>query len=173
MDDDTGWDAGRDDEELLLALLNSRPVVDGVELDALGADRDARSWLREHGFRPTAVPVAQLRQVRDVLGEVVHGRVPAAALHNLVPGVRAELVVDENGARWSLVPGGADEVTVRATLAWAAVTRTMPGRLRPCGNPECQLFLVDRSRAGTARWCSMATCGNRMKARRHHARTRH
>jgi predicted RNA-binding Zn ribbon-like protein len=46
----------------------------------------------------------------------------------------------------------------------------MPGRLRPCANPECRLFLLDESRSGTARWCSMATCGNRLKARRHHAR---
>jgi predicted RNA-binding Zn ribbon-like protein len=32
------------------------------------------------------------------------------------------------------------------------------------------MFLLDASRSGTARWCSMATCGNRLKARRHHAR---
>jgi predicted RNA-binding Zn ribbon-like protein len=33
------------------------------------------------------------------------------------------------------------------------------------------LFLLDRTRAGTARWCSMSVCGNRMKARRHYGRT--
>ncbi|MEV6129094.1 CGNR zinc finger domain-containing protein [Streptomyces violaceusniger] len=48
----------------------------------------------------------------------------------------------------------------------------MPGRLRPCENPACRLFLLDRSRANTARWCSMKTCGNRLKARRHQARAR-
>ena len=32
------------------------------------------------------------------------------------------------------------------------------------------MFLLDESRSGTARWCSMATCGNRLKARRHNAR---
>ena len=47
-----------------------------------------------------------------------------------------------------------------------------PGRLRPCANDECRLFLIDRSKAGTARWCSMAVCGNRMKARRHYERAR-
>ncbi|WP_199539016.1 CGNR zinc finger domain-containing protein [Desertihabitans brevis] len=31
---------------------------------------------------------------------------------------------------------------------------------------------MDRTRAGTARWCSMAVCGNQMKARRHHSRQR-
>jgi hypothetical protein len=37
---------------------------------------------------------------------------------------------------------------------------------------ECRLFLLDRSRANKARWCSMATRGNRLKARRHYERTR-
>jgi predicted RNA-binding Zn ribbon-like protein len=44
--------------------------------------------------------------------------------------------------------------------------------LRPCANIECQLFLIDRSKPNTARWCSMAVCGNRMKARRHYQRGR-
>jgi predicted RNA-binding Zn ribbon-like protein len=34
------------------------------------------------------------------------------------------------------------------------------------------LFLIDHSKASSARWCSMAACGNRMKARRHYQRTR-
>ena len=36
----------------------------------------------------------------------------------------------------------------------------------------CALFLLDRSKPNTARWCSMAVCGNRMKARRHYERAR-
>lgn len=172
MDDFAGWDAGRDDEGLLLELLNSRPVVEGTECDALGTDPAARSWLRERGFRATPAAVAAVRAARDVIGDVVHGRVPAAALNRFVLGVRAELVVGDGGARWQVASRGADGPAVRVTLAWSALARTAPGRLRPCGNPECQLFFVDRSRGNTARWCSMATCGNRMKARRHHARAR-
>ncbi|NJC55654.1 CGNR zinc finger domain-containing protein [Brevibacterium marinum] len=47
-----------------------------------------------------------------------------------------------------------------------------PGRLRACANTECNLFLIDHSRPGTAKWCSMFTCGNRMKVRAHAQRTR-
>jgi predicted RNA-binding Zn ribbon-like protein len=57
-------------------------------------------------------------------------------------------------------------------LAWDVLARHSPGRLRPCANPECRLFLIDHSKANAARWCSMAVCGNRMKARRHYQRTR-
>jgi predicted RNA-binding Zn ribbon-like protein len=34
------------------------------------------------------------------------------------------------------------------------------------------LFLIDHSKPNKARWCSMAVCGNRMKARRHYERSR-
>ena len=66
---------------------------------------------------------------------------------------------------------GADAAT-RAVIAWDTLQISSPGRLRPCANDECHLFLLDRSKPNTARWCSMAICGNRMKARRHYRRSR-
>jgi len=59
-----------------------------------------------------------------------------------------------------------------AALAWDELRVESPGRLRSCANPECRLFLIDHSKPNNARWCSMATCGNRMKARRHYRRSR-
>ena len=46
------------------------------------------------------------------------------------------------------------------------------GRLRECGGHGCGWLFIDRSRNGTRRWCEMEVCGNRAKARRHHARRR-
>jgi len=43
-------------------------------------------------------------------------------------------------------------------------------RIRICQNC-CWLFL-DRSRNGSRRWCDMAVCGNRQKAKRHYQRRR-
>jgi predicted RNA-binding Zn ribbon-like protein len=43
-------------------------------------------------------------------------------------------------------------------------------RVRQCADTDCARIFLDRSRAGTRRWCSMATCGNRAKARGHRAR---
>jgi hypothetical protein len=54
----------------------------------------------------------------------------------------------------------------RAVLAWDALAGHSPGRRRPCANHEGRLFLIHRSKANAARWCSMAACGNRRKARR-------
>jgi predicted RNA-binding Zn ribbon-like protein len=43
-------------------------------------------------------------------------------------------------------------------------------RVRECGDPTCRWLFLDISKNHTRRWCNMKTCGNRMKARRHHAR---
>jgi predicted RNA-binding Zn ribbon-like protein len=44
--------------------------------------------------------------------------------------------------------------------------------IRRCGDARCGWLFVDRSRGGRRRWCSMADCGNRAKARRHYGRQR-
>lgn len=43
-------------------------------------------------------------------------------------------------------------------------------RLRVCDSPTCRWLFVDHSRNRSRRWCSMETCGNRAKARRHYRR---
>jgi predicted RNA-binding Zn ribbon-like protein len=88
----------------------------------------------------------------------------------LLDGVVRRPVLTADGLEWTLE---GDSAVVRAVLAWEVLRAGAPGRLRPCANTECALFLIDRSRANNARWCSMAACGNRMKARRHYERVRH
>jgi predicted RNA-binding Zn ribbon-like protein len=45
-------------------------------------------------------------------------------------------------------------------------------RVRVCASDTCSARFYDRSPAGRRRWCSMRTCGNEAKARRHRARSR-
>ncbi len=42
--------------------------------------------------------------------------------------------------------------------------------IKDCGDPTCRWLFLDLSKNHTRRWCDMKTCGNRMKARRYHAR---
>jgi predicted RNA-binding Zn ribbon-like protein len=79
--------------------------------------------------------------------------------------------VADSGVGWRLDVEDDRRLATRALLAWGRVQEQMPGRLRPCANDECRLFLLDRSRPNTARWCSMKVCGNRLKVRRHYQRT--
>lgn len=161
-----------DDGELLLALLNTRPVSGGVEHDELADDGSARGWAKARGGTGTVPELRRLRRLRELLTDVVLERAAVTTLAECLDDVRQRPVADETGVRWELVAEPDARLPARIVLAWAWVHEQLPGRLRPCGNDECRLFLLDRSKAGRARWCSMASCGNRMKARRHYERNR-
>jgi predicted RNA-binding Zn ribbon-like protein len=45
-------------------------------------------------------------------------------------------------------------------------------RLKQCANDVCARFFLDESKSGTRTWCSMKTCGNRVKAARYYQRTK-
>ena len=152
--------------DVLLDLLNTTPVVDGHGTDLLADDVAARRWLRDRDG--DGEDVDAVRRVRDDLQRVVRGDAHGEVLNRHLRGVRQVPVVRDDGLQWSLESA---DWPARVVLAWGEVQNRTPGRLRPCANGECHLFLLDRSRGGTGRWCSMSECGNRMKARRHYDRT--
>ena len=157
-------------EDLLLALLNSTPVVDGHPIDELEDSATAKAWLANFGGTGTAAELRAVREVRTTLQAVVRGEQSPQALGRSLKGVNRAPVVTANGVEWVLNTQPQQALSVRAVLTWADLAERSPGRLRACANDECHLFLLDRSKANSGRWCSMATCGNRMKARRHHRR---
>ncbi|RDI69497.1 CGNR zinc finger domain-containing protein [Nocardia pseudobrasiliensis] len=160
------------DETLLLDLLNTTPVVDGTSLDRL-ADADAgRRWLTGHGQPSSDDEWRAVRAVRAALQEVVRGESDATALARFVDGIRYRATFEGEGITWNLELPEGRNAAARAVLAWDALRLAHPGRLRPCANSECRLFLIDHTKSNSARWCSMAVCGNRMKARRHYQRSR-
>jgi predicted RNA-binding Zn ribbon-like protein len=160
------------DETLLLDLLNTTPVVDGIVHDGLADSAAAKAWMRDHGVAATNEEAAALRQARSALQKVVRDEAGPKTLKRFVEGVRLRPVPGADGLDWRLDAEGGAIGAARAVLAWDALRISSPGRLRPCANSECRLFLIDRSKPNTARWCSMAICGNRMKARRHYQRAR-
>jgi predicted RNA-binding Zn ribbon-like protein len=161
------------DETTLLALLNSSPIVDGVARDELGDARSARAWLDTHGIAAPAAEREVLRAGRTALQAVVRGEQPPSSLAPLLGGACYRPVMTDDGVTWTLELTGGRAVVARAVLTWEALRAAGPGRLRACANDECALFLLDRSKSNNARWCSMAVCGNKMKARRYYQRTRH
>ena len=160
------------DEGFLLALLNSTPVVEGVPTDDFADTDRALAWLAGAGGRGTEAELRHVREVRRVLQAVVRGEEPPDVLAPELRGVAYVPAIADGLINWTRSVSPERELAVRAVLAWGAVARQSPGRLRPCANDECRLFLIDRSKANAARWCSMAVCGNRMKARRHYQRAR-
>jgi predicted RNA-binding Zn ribbon-like protein len=85
---------------------------------------------------------------------------------------RSTLRLDAHGTEpVRLVVGSAPDQLLPDRLAAAAVDllRTAdPARLRSCpvDHGGCGWVFVDKSRNGSRRWCQMADCGTRVKARR-------
>lgn len=59
-----------------------------------------------------------------------------------------------------------------ARAAAELLTREPPAPVRECGGSQCTWLFLDFSRTRSRRWCSMTSCGNREKARRHYHRSR-
>lgn len=162
----------REDEDLLLDLLNTTPVVDGERTDELAEPDAGQEWATAHGGTGSAGELAMLKRVRVAVQDVVRGAADPQTLEAHVEQVALRPRLRDGVLGWELLAPDDEALAARAILAWAAIAERAPGRLRPCANPDCCRFLHDRSNANTARWCSMALCGNRFKARRHYQRTR-
>jgi predicted RNA-binding Zn ribbon-like protein len=162
----------RADEAFLLAVLNSTPVADGVPTDEFADTARARAWLAAAGGVGTEAELRHVLRVRQALQAVVRGEQSPAVLAPELRDVASVPAIEDGQVTWTLNVAPDRALAVRALLTWDALARQSPGRLRPCANEECRLFLIDRSKANAARWCSMAVCGNRMKARRHYQRSR-
>jgi predicted RNA-binding Zn ribbon-like protein len=131
------------------------------------------------------------RELREALAAAlygaVEGRAPAAALirsleqHFLAAGRHRQLqwlplstpAAEPWGANWVWGRFESDvefPVWARARAASDLVTSPALGQVRTCGRETCRRLFLDTSKNHTRRWCAMNTCGNRMKARRFHAR---
>ncbi|MEX1310411.1 MAG: ABATE domain-containing protein [Candidatus Sulfomarinibacteraceae bacterium] len=92
-----------------------------------------------------------------------------AALPNLELGVRG------SGCcwRWSDASTASDRIIWPVARSAAdLLTSDTVELLRECAGEGCSWLFLDRSRNHRRKWCSMSSCGNRAKARRHYARTR-
>jgi predicted RNA-binding Zn ribbon-like protein len=87
----------------------------------------------------------------------------AAAVPSLVPALRPD------GGTTSL-PTAAAALSTLARDAVDLFGGPLARRIRVCAAENCGLLLVDTSRPGRRRWCSMELCGNRAKIRTYRSR---
>ncbi|MGF6605185.1 putative RNA-binding Zn ribbon-like protein [Paraburkholderia sp. WSM4175] len=82
-------------------------------------------------------------------------------------------VAGREPAHWTVLPEKAGSALIKDRLAVAATElfmQPMLSNVRECG--ACSWLFLDLSRSKSRRWCSMATCGNRVKAQRHYRAVR-
>jgi len=162
-------------EPLALDLVNTELAPDGTVVDLLATAESARSWAAAAGLTGTLdeAGLGALRLARSAVRDALEGR-GTAPLNAVLGKGRVRLSVSDALAPARTLQTGepAWQPAVLAAANLLDLLETAPDRVRPCANPDCMLWFFDTTRNGTRRWCSMAVCGNRMKARRHHDRVK-
>lgn len=88
---------------------------------------------------------------------------------------RTVLTRGKEGFDWELDMRPATALALLAPVLWSTADLLAGDRLakvRRCANPQCLYLFLDESRAGKRRWCTMSSCGNRAKARRHYHKSK-
>ena len=125
----------------------------------------------------------RIRSVREQLFVIFHAiasddPIPADALAgvgNALHGCCARRCLSIEGAevRWTWRSGArcTDYLLYPVlTAATDLLTSVSRGSVRQCEDAGCGWLFLDRSNARKRRWCSMADCGNRNKARKYYRR---
>ena len=147
-------------------------------------ERQARSLERlQASDAERAEVLQQVKEVRETLAAILYAQVdrkeiPAAALVALEKYLKLadshrHLATDQQQVTWKWRSLDCEVAAPLWLLAQAAADFLLSGRLpqlRLCASDTCRWLFVDTSKNHTRRWCDMKVCGNRMKARRYHAR---
>jgi predicted RNA-binding Zn ribbon-like protein len=178
-----------------------RPAVDFVNtrrerwrrgVETLVTPEDLATWLVRAGVMEASALVtrkvlAQAVDLREAIDALLVGAIdgePVASTEAITliddwlvfAGVRPQLVTGADGA--PLLTERAASDSPRRALGTIALDAAMMlgtdqrSRIRICASDTCSGRFFDRSPAGRRRWCSMRTCGNEAKARRHRQRRR-
>ncbi|MFN7958321.1 MAG: ABATE domain-containing protein [Holophagaceae bacterium] len=162
----------------LLAFALQAGLLEASEAEGLGARAQAQPLEAQAALRAALdlrealygifsaraqggeIPPRDLACLNRALGEALPNLGLEAQGQALVWRWRRE-VPDLGSPLWPLARAAADLLTATAAAP-----------VRECGGAQCTWLFLDQSRGRSRRWCSMASCGNRAKARRHYHRGR-
>lgn len=170
-------------------LIGGRPSLDLVNTVSWPGTQRAHDWLDSHAnlrrwLQATGLPmlapkhldlatVVDLRAtLADVLRPLAHGRKPPRKdiddLNRRLRQANSKRIIDPSTLTWTWIsPKHVIDVFASVLLDAAdLVTQGNHDRLRHC--PACDWLFEDQTRNGQRRWCDMADCGSRDKARRYY-----
>ncbi len=167
-------------DNLALDFINSEYGTGNDQHDCFDDDRSVIDWLETAGLVPKSVVappelLAEARQLRNAARAVVHAAMKSSEADLTVINRILEKGCPETRLKW-------DQDTQRYHVDVRSATDSAEGLLWPvadalvklvtdekfeyvrqCEADNCILLFHDLSKSHRRRWCSMATCGNRMK----------
>ena len=163
--------------ELIREFVNTREVL--AEREELPTPLDLAAWLEERGLVETGseASAADLRhalELREALRLLLLGNngvdVPLDEAYGVLARAsrraRIELAFGASGGALVPAAGGIDGGLGRIlTAVHGAMADGSWQRLKACRASDCHWAFVDAARNHSRAWCSMASCGNREKAR--------
>lgn len=167
--------------ELVRLFVNTVDLGDGA--DELACPAALARWLEQHGLASdlsaNEADVTVAREVREAIRGLllenagVRAREEsAAALSRAAERARLALRFEAAGeARLEPAAPGVDGALGRlVAIAAEAMAEGTWSRLKACPADGCGWAFYDHARNRSRRWCSMAVCGNRTKARSYRRR---
>lgn len=168
---------------LLQAFINTNDVEEGT--DEFATPAGLADWAARHDLVTRSLRLSETDRtwavsVREALRDLIQAQDRSA------DAVDAAAVLDEAartaGLRLAFEARGPSLIATQAGIHGAVgrILTEIPlamadgdwQRLKVCTNDACRWVFYDASRNRSSRWCSMAICGNRMKARAYRARAR-
>jgi len=164
------------------------PNADGKK-DFFNTDDDVFLWLRQAKLaiegvfevRPMGSLLRAAHALRDTIRYLVEERkagkqpdlsdlnafLAAAQRHRRLTWTKAKTVTEE------LIRSHDTAEQILAPLAEKAADLLVHvdfRRIRRCADPICMHWFYDTTKSGRRRWCSMATCGNKVKVKAYRMR---
>ncbi|MDN4629282.1 CGNR zinc finger domain-containing protein [Erwinia sp. DT-104] len=176
-------------DNLALDFINSEYVVEGKRHDTLIDDRSVASWLMRAGLlsdiNDRQVPdglLTEARELRDAAKIVVNAAINSvpvdlAVINRVLELGRPVRKLEWDGDLQQFRIAVYQNATSPSGLLWPIaealinlVTSDKFEFVRQCEAHDCILWFHDLSKSHRRRWCSMTTCGNRMKVAAFRAR---
>jgi predicted RNA-binding Zn ribbon-like protein len=168
---------------LIQAFVNTVDLQDGPE--ELIDPNTLKAWLVANGLMDEtqdAEPsdlrhaIALREAIRGVIGSNSGAHIYPVDIATLngaaaASGLRMRFGTDGKPRLEPAVPGVVGAMGRIVATLYAAMEDESWTRLKLCGSQTCRWAFYDRSKNHSSRWCKMASCGNREKARRFRAQS--
>lgn len=179
---------------LCLDFLNTEIILNGERTDLLESGADFFLWLQDaqiferdilenmkanwwNIIFPEAIEFRQAlrKMIESIENQQVLAENAIEAINHYLLSVPTYQQIELEGAEFHThfhyrITEAEQLLYPIAESARELLTECEHSRIKQCASDTCILHFYDSSKNGSRRWCSMETCGNRSKVKRHYER---